>query len=321
MSSPHGAPLLPYCRNCLYTLATPRPRHCGHCGQETDLHPPSVREMATEYLGHYVALDGPLWRTLWALIMLPGHLTVAYFHGQRRRYVLPLRVYLSASFVFFIGLALLPQATGPVVETATSTPSGNSARPTVAVSADMTPAQAAALAEAAARGASASTGRPSDSPLKITSHLDRCDAAHPEACNAYTRGLTRLLDKAQSMTFGQWMSRIRALAPYAMLAMQPLFAALLLLVLAGRGRRYAEHFVFSLHAHSLWFLALLLGLATHLQGPVMFAVFAHGLLALRQVYGLGGWGTVWRGVLLSGLYFMLLMLVAAALVLLIAALA
>ncbi|MGE1095277.1 hypothetical protein, partial [Pseudomonas zeae] len=74
MSHPH-APALPYCRNCHFTLATPRPAYCGHCGQETDLHPPSVREMFTEYLGHYVAFDGPLWRTLWALVCIPGHLT------------------------------------------------------------------------------------------------------------------------------------------------------------------------------------------------------------------------------------------------------
>jgi len=112
MSRHHHAPELPYCRNCHYTLAAPRPVYCGHCGQETDLHPPSVREMFTEYLGHYVAFDGPLWRTLWALIALPGHLTNAYFHGARRRYVLPLRVYLSASFLFFVGSHLLPH--GPV---------------------------------------------------------------------------------------------------------------------------------------------------------------------------------------------------------------
>eukprot|EP01031_Cornospumella_fuschlensis_P009427 gene9428-11575_t len=115
MSHSH-APALPYCRNCHFTLAAPRPVFCGHCGQETDLHPPSVREMFTEYLGHYVAFDGPLWRTLWALICLPGHLTNAYFHGRRRRYVLPLRVYLSASFVFFIGWALLPQGPTQTVE-------------------------------------------------------------------------------------------------------------------------------------------------------------------------------------------------------------
>ena len=41
----------------------------------------------------------------------------------------------------------------------------------------------------------------------------------------------------------------------------------LLVMFAGSGRRYAEHFVFSLHCHSLWFLALLLAMsATNSKG-------------------------------------------------------
>lgn len=321
MSAHHGTPDLPYCRNCHYTLAAPRPRHCGHCGQETDLHPPSVREMFTEYLGHYVALDGPLWRTLWALIALPGHLTVAYFHGQRRRYVLPLRVYLSASFLFFVGWALLPQGPSQVVETAPAAPGGAAQ---VRVSPDMTPAQAASMADAIARGASAPASSPASAaatdagPVRITTKLNGCADTETGACSAAGRWLTHAIEKGQSMTFSQWMARIRALAPYAMLAMQPLFAALLLAVLAGRGRRYAEHFVFSLHAHSLWFLALLLALAAHLEGVMALAVFGHGLVALRRVYGLGWWGASWRAVVLSSFYFVLLFSVAATLALLIA---
>ena len=307
----HHAPALPYCRNCHFTLATPRPVYCGHCGQETDLHPPSVREMFTEYLGHYVALDGPLWRTLWALVALPGHLTNAYFHGRRRRYVLPLRVYLSASFIFFVGWALLPQGPTQTVdaEPAVVEPGKPVQR---RVKPGETPAQAAAAAEAISKGASAATG------VKVSTKIADCDLDHPETCTTFTRWVTQVVNKAEAITFEQWKSRARALAPYAMLAMQPIFAALLLLMFAGSGRRYAEHFVFSLHSHSLWFLALLLALEINLEGPMMFAVFGHGLVAMRRVYGLGWWGAVWRGGLLSGFYFVLLAGVAMTLVALIA---
>lgn len=312
--SRHHAPALPYCRNCHFSLATPRPAYCGHCGQETDLHPPSVREMFTEYVGHYVAFDGPLWRTLWALICLPGHLTNAYFHGRRRRYVLPLRVYLSASFVFFIGWALLPQGPTQVIE---GDPAAVAeARKTVRLrdNPQMTPKEAAAAAEALSRGASAATGG-----VKVSSKLGDCDLARPDTCSSGERWLTGLLNKGESMTFEQWKARSRALAPYAMLAMQPIFAALLLATFAGSGRRYAEHFVFSLHSHSVWFLALLLAMAAHLEGLMMFAVFGHGLAAMRRVYGLGWWGAIWRGLLLSALYFLLLAGVALSMVALIAA--
>jgi hypothetical protein len=295
-----GAPELPYCRNCHFTLATPRPVYCGHCGQETDLHPPSVREMFTEYLGHYIAFDGPLWRTLWALVCLPGHLTNAYFHGQRRRYVLPLRVYLSASFVFFVGWALLPQGPTQTVEDEPAV--AERGKPaTVRVKPNMTPKQAAEAAEAIAKGGSAAEGG-----IKVSSKLGDCDLARPETCTSRERWLTGLFNKAESIPFEQWKARARGLAPYAMLAMQPIFAALLLMAFAGSGRRYAEHFVFSLHSHSLWFLALLIALAAGLEGLMMFAVFGHGLVAMRRVYGLSRWGAVWRGVVLSSFYFVLL---------------
>lgn len=299
------APALPYCRNCHFTLAVPRPRYCGHCGQETDLHPPSVREMFTEYLGHYVAFDGPLWRTLWALICLPGHLTNAYFHGARRRYVLPLRVYLSASFLFFVGSHLLPGGHDSAARADDQTHAEAPAQPgkpvTLRVKPGQTPAEAAAEAE---RLAASAAGR--DLPTRVTSKLDVCDEASPEGCNATERTVQRLVGKAQNLTSEQWQAKLRALAPYGMLAMQPMFAALLLGLFAGSGRRYAEHFVFSLHAHSLWFLALL---AIAAGGPsvlLMFAVFGHGLAALRRVYHLSWGGTLWRGVLLSIGYLTLL---------------
>jgi hypothetical protein len=311
-SHPH-APALPYCRNCHFTLAAPRPVYCGHCGQETDLHPPSVREMFTEYLGHYVAFDGPLWRTLWALVCLPGHLTNAYFHGRRRRYVLPLRVYLSASFIFFVGWALLPQGPTQVVEAdpAAVAEAGKPVR--LRVKPNATPAETAAAAEAMSKGASGAGG------VSVSTKFGECDLARPETCSAFERWLTQFVDKAEGITFEQWKARGKALAPYGMLAMQPIFAALLLLMFAGSGRRYAEHFVFSLHSHSVWFLALLLAMAAHLEGPMMFAVFGHGLAAMRRVYGLGWWGAIWRGLLLSALYFLLLAGVALSLVALIAA--
>jgi hypothetical protein len=96
-----------HCRNC----GTPAPgAYCPACGQETQLHPPSAREFLHEFVGHYIALEGALWRTLKALLV-PGKLTLEYFAGRRRQYVLPLRLYLTASLVFFIvAKVLAPQA-------------------------------------------------------------------------------------------------------------------------------------------------------------------------------------------------------------------
>jgi len=92
------------CRNC---GAQAPLKFCPECGQETTLHPPTLGEFLHEFVGHYVALEGTLWRTLALLLRHPGRLTREYLDGRRRRYVLPLRLYLTASFVFFLVLKLV----------------------------------------------------------------------------------------------------------------------------------------------------------------------------------------------------------------------
>lgn len=101
-----NAPAVPACRNC---GAPAGGRYCPECGQETALHPPSAREFLQEFVGHYVALEGALWRTLKKLVV-PGALTVEYLAGRRRAYVPPLRLYLTASLLFFLATRLLSVA-------------------------------------------------------------------------------------------------------------------------------------------------------------------------------------------------------------------
>ena len=167
--------------------------------------------------------------------------------------MLPLRVYLSASFVFFVGSHLLPHS--PWEGSMGDAPIVQLDKP-----------------EPAASGA---TGAPAVGERRsFDQSVERCAASPPRAdCSPAEAFLSRLVHAANAMSRAQWTGRLTALAPYGMLAMQPVFAALLLLMFAGSGRRYAEHFVFSLHCHSLWFLALLLALATDAVGQMQLAVF------------------------------------------------
>ena len=52
------------CPNCetAFDSAVAAPHYCPHCGQEAVLHPPSVGEFLHEFVGHYIALEGALWR-------------------------------------------------------------------------------------------------------------------------------------------------------------------------------------------------------------------------------------------------------------------
>ena len=88
----------PACRNC----GTPAGgKFCPECGQTTAPHPPTARQFFQELLENQVALEGAIWKTL-AKLVVPGRLTLEYFAGRKRRYVPPLRLYLTASLIFFL---------------------------------------------------------------------------------------------------------------------------------------------------------------------------------------------------------------------------
>jgi hypothetical protein len=93
-----STPAVAACRNC---GAPAGGKYCPECGQDTAPHPPSAREFLHEFAAHYVAIEGSLWITLRKLLV-PGALTLDYFAGRKRRYVHPLRLYLTASVVFFL---------------------------------------------------------------------------------------------------------------------------------------------------------------------------------------------------------------------------
>ena len=278
------------CRNC---GAQAPLEFCPACGQETTLHPPTLGEFLHEFVGHYVALEGTLWRTLGLLLLRPGRLTREYLDGRRRRYVLPLRLYLTASFVFFLVLKLvagsLPAATTMLVD----------GRPMpiadyVARLADDRPAPA--------RGA-ASAPQPSFERLQA----NPCGRAGQRACSRVEAALNESFARAQEHpqeALEQAREHALHWAPYAVFLLLPAFAAIMLLAYRNRRMTYGEHFVFSLHLHAFWFLAavVLVVVPAGVSDLLQLAVAAYGVWALRAAYG-GRWGpTVLRALFVTTLY-------------------
>lgn len=97
------------CRNCgvaFHQGADVVSHYCPNCGQETALQPPSVIEFARQFGGNYIAPQGALLQTLKALMFQPGFLVEEWKAGRRRRYILPLRLYLTLSVLFFFVLKI-----------------------------------------------------------------------------------------------------------------------------------------------------------------------------------------------------------------------
>mgnify|MGYP000889175233 FL=1 len=268
MTEPHA------CLNCGEPFGDVRPRYCPACGQETNVKPPTLLEFAQQFGGSYIAAEGALWRSLRLLLFKPGEITREYLAGRRRRYVLPLRLYLTISVLVLLALR-------------------------VAGSSDV-------------KIDFEGRGRDPDKSLNLTLLGGRaglkegvfyCEGLPPGLCHRLQARMdldAKGLAREAAASSQRFVSNLGA----AMFVLLPLFAALLKLLYWPRHMRYTEHLVFALHLHAFWFLALglLITQVGALAVAALVAAPAYALLALRRVYGGRWWALLLRATFLALTY-------------------
>lgn len=272
--------------NCPNCFAETSGNYCHQCSQETTLHPPSAREFLHEFIGHYVALEGKLWQSLWLLLLKPGRLTLEYLHGRRVRYVQPLRLYLTFSLIFF---ALVKFSGLDFIET-----------------------EPVHAPPAIGRPAATTTVSNADNEIfqQAGQLAERLHAGWGQRVATFLALPQRELAYQLSKTFFSY-------APYALFALMPVFALLLKLLYLGSGRRYGAHLLFALHANALAFALLALQIVVPSGwGFVHFVMLAWMVLylplALQRVYG-GRWPvTLLRWIVLTVLHCLCIALAIAA---------
>jgi hypothetical protein len=267
------------CPNCGAAVSG---NFCHQCGQETVLHPPSITEFFHEFIGHYVALEGKLWKTLGLLIFRPGRLTLEYMAGRRTRYVQPLRVYLTFSLIFFALFKFMGEDhhIGGINYTG---------KPVIQVNKDDVDAKKQVQAELRADLEKAKN----DGELSKLAILENVEGS--------------LVDGFSGDNGKRIKTTFYSFAPYAVFALMPFFALLLKLLYLGSGRRYGEHLLFALHANAFAFLMLglilLVGDPLPALGKLLFLWMVVYLpLAMRRVYGGRKRATFLRWVILMLLY-------------------
>jgi Protein of unknown function (DUF3667) len=270
------------CANCGAPFLPQRRRFCPECGQETAIQPPRVVEFLQQFGGAYLSTEGALWRTLKLLLLQPGELTVRYLAGQRKHYVLPLRLYLTVSVVV---LLMMRWGGGVEVVRGLDRPEFVSAErgdlPTVVLNVNpvsLGVRQGSFVCESL--------------PQWLCSQVR--ERAAPDA-RTFLRKI-RLANERLAANFGA-----------VMFVLLPLFALCLKLVNARARMPYAAHLVFALHLHAFWFIVL-----PFMWDPFIWpcaAVMAfYTLKAGRRVYQ-GRWvSRTFRAVALTLLYMGLLAL-------------
>lgn len=273
-------PLAPgSCANCGGEVAE---RYCTRCGQDRGLTPHvPLGEIVGEALSEALSLDSRMGRTVVPFFLRPGFLTAEFLAGRRVRYSSPLRLYLLATVLFFL--------VASVVRPGVHSPSGGQGEIVInlgGAEGQLDPAEKQRLVDKAL------------GEMRSGSAASRLLADRVET-------LRRLSPDEANQRLGQSLYQQ---APRVLFFLVPVMAALLALLYRRSGRFYAEHVVFSLHAHALGFALLVPGLV----GPAWLgfagagATGLHLLLAMRRVYQRPWPGTVLRFLVLGVLYLVAL---------------
>lgn len=256
------------CRSCGTPVIG---KYCHECAEATHPHPPSAGEFIHEFIGHYVALEGKLWRTLVLLVRRPGELTRQYLHGRRVPYLEPLRLYLTLSLIFFaltktIGINL-PQLTVANAEV------GIEYLKTVTVRAGEN------IREAVATGKIILKNDPGEN--QVTQGLAALTTALGSIKPAWQDNVAHFHSLSATERSARLNHGFAANLPYMLIAALPLFALFLKLIYLRSGRRYGEHLVFALHVNAFAFL--LASVMLVLPGTAAWVAMAMYLDNLRLV--------------------------------------
>ncbi len=294
------------CPNCGTPLAG---NFCQGCGQPTHLHVPSAREFLHEFIAHYVALEGKLWKSVALLIFRPGRLTRDYIEGKRARYIEPLRLYLTFSIIFFAIFKL------GGVNFGGGEPDTPPARQEASVAQKAgTASEAAVTPEQRAREQAREERRRAreKNPDRNLIVLEKSDdvkakefaaSIHP-ALGPKVEHFLQLQNEERNAALKR---AFFSYAPYAIFLLMPVFAALLKLLYLGSGRRYGEHLLFALHANAFAFLMLSLVIILPDRVPLVAPLLMLWLTfylptAMRKVYGGGRIVTFLRWLVLMAMH-------------------
>lgn len=214
---------------------------------------PSAGEFLHEFVGHFVALEGKLWKTLKLLVLRPGQLTVDFLAGRRVPFIAPLRLYLTLSLVFFALVKIfsieLPHITinassiGAAYDHSVPSEShpGKFATGTVVVNLHEAPDEDKNI------GAAPALRTVDDQIHDAIAMVGRVDTRWMKNLTEFTKETDE--KKAEALNHG-----FLAFLPYMLIGALPLFALYLKLVYHRSARCYGEHLVFALHSNSFAFL-------------------------------------------------------------------
>jgi hypothetical protein len=275
------------CPNCYAEIVGP---YCPSCGQQQKNLNKYIWSLAGDLMDDIFRPDSRAARTLFALMLRPGHLTKEYFAGRRMRYVPPIRLYLIVSFLFFFVAPLIGQVSGEM------------------------PEQVVINAEQEEGEDWREELRASETEITLPWLTEE---ENQELTIKFRSQLDKTIDRVEEDLPGL-IADYMDLMSAVMFFLLPVFAIFLKIFYIGNGFYYAEHLLLAVHNHCFMFLVFLvsgildLGLDTMVAPVTSFIDSALNLwvpiymyISLKHVYGGGHFVTFLKYSLLTVFYFIL----------------
>ena len=290
------------CPNC----HRERPEHfCAHCGQNDRDYARALRSVTGEFVRETFEVDSRLYRTLKLLLLKPGQLTREFSRNRRASYMSPVRIYIFASFVFFLVLSLTGNLDSPQVNVTPDLPEQEliETRPTN----ERGEAFVAELPEEYRRKVRAILDRPDGDPMR-QAMLGFTVEKTPDEMNWIERfflfaGIDLFHDPS---LVGE---RVISNLPIAMFFLLPLYALILAAFYIRKKRFFVEHLVFAIHVQTFVFMAYTLSMLLPEAGPIAWIAlicvlipYPYFVIALRRYYGDGWVWTVAKSIGVLTLY-------------------
>lgn len=283
-----------YCPNC---GAEVHGRYCHECGQDQKHYRVSVKHIMDDFASTYLTVDSKLFRSIIPLLFKPGHLTNEYLAGKRASLIRPLRMYLFASFVFFLVLSLSDNNFINVGGDKSEVATADSAVVDSTVT-QLDRQLSGVLDSTEIRQLKSTIARDmADSTKPDSAMIDSSKLLHVQKVNYEPQSQVISVDfsikgKQYHYNINQntFKKNFIGNLPTMMFFLLPLFALYLKLLYIHRKRLYVEHLVFSLYTHAFVFLveALIIIIPWGLPETILgWSIVLYLYIAMKQVYEQG----------------------------------
>jgi len=293
---------LTHCENCGAALTGP---YCANCGQPAIDYHRSFGTIMLDAADAFFNLDARFFTTFALLFAKPWRLTNDFLAGKRQRFVHPLRVYLMASLAFFLLIKELNLNKPHQPPTSRHAPLVHLNKKTIPPDAEGTPTPAEAIHD--------------DDGVSF-----QMSPSDEKNMPPFARWLKTRAEEKIGPTGDKGRLFLKALIdnlPYMVLGCIPIFSIVLKLLYIRKRRFYIEHLIFALHTHAFVFLStvVIIGVGfflnwklPHLTGLICtllsFTVLIELLLAIRRVYRQNWFATLFKFLLGSAIYSILLVI-------------